>query len=781
MSIFNSRFSLKYEDRVIENQYTEMRHQYLRCTNITFAVISLLFSLVNTVLFVMTEVDDLAIVLSKYITYIVAVVHVILLILSTTCSHTKVQIVVSYLNFFFVLFPFSCFRNYLTLIPGVDMIYIVLIYTSQILFRQLWFFSNNIDFMEGCVLVVVMICVVYITFGIVTPVKIHHRFSIQVIMILISMGITYCYVLEKKKSFYYNYKLKEKNYWYDSIIQNMDSGYMKVVSDKICFVNKTLLNNLCLNSNFLTCIWEGSNATAEEAVLNLSEKASSDLLSVVFESMVFHDGGGGGGSLLDRCGFIKDRNENKFIPIGALNLKLDKAEGVIIHYEVFCRYTANKSDERMVEFMFKNISQVMLQGQLNDEFKYKTLFLSKIAHEFKNPLLCITELVEEVTEISKAGQISSSTTIQEKLTNIKSMSDYLIILIKDMDFFSQKTNNKQLSLVKERVVVADILTFCRHITETLIKKLNKNITIQIEKDSCVRDIYTDQTKLKQILVNLLSNAVKFTNSGVIKLIFRSIDGKDIELVVEDTGRGMTTEQKSKLFTPFTEDVDRSSNPLGTGLGLYIVKELVGLIESELKYASEQGKGTLFSFKIPIADEVVISPALAEHDDKILNQSDSTVLYDYYPIFQHEIADCSPEVKGSEIDGDTLVMILVDDDPIVRKSTLRLIKGYYSKQDIKCKVLEANDGIECLYIYYQLSKMDTHITCIISDESMEYVNGSKCADMLSQFYKEKGLQKVPFYLLTAYENFKVENMDAFFGVFTKPFMNSHLQVINKEIL
>jgi signal transduction histidine kinase len=297
-----------------------------------------------------------------------------------------------------------------------------------------------------------------------------------------------------------------------------------------------------------------------------------------------------------------------FKPIGNISLNLDMLKNQVKYYKVFGRYSLSKDNNEVYEFIFNDISRTKMEEKLNAEFKYKTVFLSKVAHEFKNPLLCITELVDQVNDIINNTIYSKNENmlkLKEILLSIKSMSDFLIILIKDMDFFSQKTNKKSLKLDIEKVKVSSLVTFCQNITETLIKKYHKDRLRFISGEENFPDyIYTDEVKLKQILVNLLSNSVKFSNTGYVKLKLNYNNlSEDMDFIVEDTGKGIAPEQKEKLFKPFVEDIGRTSNPVGAGLVSYIVKELVGLFDGgELQYESEVGKGTTFLFKSNIKGE-----------------------------------------------------------------------------------------------------------------------------------------------------------------------------------
>jgi len=115
----------------------------------------------------------------------------------------------------------------------------------------------------------------------------------------------------------------------------------------------------------------------------------------------------------------------------------------------------------------------------------------------------------------------------------------------------------------------------------------------------------DPMRLRQILLNLLSNACKFTKEGEVKLRARRVaNGRDwIELAVADTGIGMTPEQQAKLFEEFTQaDASTARRYGGTGLGLAITRKLARMMGGDVTVASESGKGSVFTLRLPAGAE-----------------------------------------------------------------------------------------------------------------------------------------------------------------------------------
>jgi signal transduction histidine kinase/CheY-like chemotaxis protein len=804
-SMFESKLTLKYDNKDLEKEYTESRLRPLRLFNIIYSSVSLAFSIVNTILYALSNFKEMPLLHAKYITYITTAYFLVIFLLALFTSNKKIQLYTSYFNFLFYVIPYFCLRLYIDEINDIDFAYHVLIYTVQVLYGLVWFFTGTVDFKEGSLITALVLLVDYISFGPITPLNMHYRFVINAIVVLFQISITYLYVYEKKKAYYFNKKLKSQNVWYDSIIQHMDSGFIKIKSDRIIFINKTLYSLI-------------EEYYGTDTIYNMKRFSDIEGFSFVFprvRSLLIL-------KLLLKNFEINDsefRNEDNWLSCKAITKGLGsrycfKVVGTVkmctntgnLFYEVSSRFKYSRNNEEVYEFMFKNISI----SKINAELKYKTLFLSKIAHEFKNPLLSIHEFINQIRDILLVNS-NDGNKINEILQNIESMSDYLVILIKDMDFFSLKTSEKPPELNIDDVRINDIISFCKNITQALIKRSRKEITFKVEVEDCPVTLYTDEIKLKEILINLLSNAVKFTNNGYILLkICKSIDDSNsidscFEFQVQDTGKGINTEQKTKLFKTYFDDVVTSKNPtgIGLGLGLYIVKELLSVFGSEIIFESEEGKGTTFKFKLPIkpSDQSFSKPQLRKQstghtiksDDGLCNLSNYshvTRQVDYNPMLLHdpehqcvrssmpvEINDLSLN-NSIQLDKQYKYILLVDDETVTRKSTKRVLDNYFSKI-AKLKILEASDGFECLYLYYITMKKGVKLNCIISDETMDYLNGTECARILQNIWNLKNMPKVPFYLLTAYECLDIKDC-GIDDMFTKPLSKRHLNIIKSYI-
>jgi len=129
---------------------------------------------------------------------------------------------------------------------------------------------------------------------------------------------------------------------------------------------------------------------------------------------------------------------------------------------------------------------------------------------------------------------------------------------------------------------------------------NKNRLV-VDAQENLGALTVDPMRLRQILLNLLSNACKFTKEGEVRLRARRVaNGRDcIELAVADTGIGMTPEQRAKLFEEFSQaDAATAQRFGGTGLGLAITRKLARMMGGDVTVASEPGKGSVFTVRLP---------------------------------------------------------------------------------------------------------------------------------------------------------------------------------------
>jgi len=193
---------------------------------------------------------------------------------------------------------------------------------------------------------------------------------------------------------------------------------------------------------------------------------------------------------------------------------------------------------------------------------------------------------------------------QEKYANnILTGGKHLLSLINDILDIS-KVESGKMELYYETFPTSETITN----VVTLLKPLaiEKSIVITTDIDERLSLITADKTKIKQILYNLLSNAIKFTDEKGTISIKALLDDELVQIRIKDSGIGIDKKDIEKLFQPFQQiDSASSSNYPGTGRGLALVKSFVEMQGGNIWVDSEKGKGSIFTFTIPV--EGIVRP------------------------------------------------------------------------------------------------------------------------------------------------------------------------------
>jgi len=229
--------------------------------------------------------------------------------------------------------------------------------------------------------------------------------------------------------------------------------------------------------------------------------------------------------------------------------------------------------------------------------KAKSEFLANMSHELRTPLNSILGF-SEVLQDKMFGDLNKK---QEEYVNyILESGQHLLSLINDILDLS-KVESGKIEIELGEVSTRDLLTNSMSMVKE--KALKHQIELSLKLEDGIPDIYADERKLKQIVFNLLSNAVKFTPDGGKAGIEAFREGESIRVTVWDTGIGIKEEDRGKLFKEFQQlDSGTDKRYQGTGLGLALSKRLVELHHGRIWVESEAGKGSRFSFTLPIRQD-----------------------------------------------------------------------------------------------------------------------------------------------------------------------------------
>lgn len=346
-----------------------------------------------------------------------------------------------------------------------------------------------------------------------------------------------------------------------------------------------------------------------------------------------------------------------------------------------------------------------------DANEAKSRFLANMSHEIRTPINAIMGMNELILRESE-----EASTI-EYAQNIASASESLLGIINDILDLS-KIESGKMEVVPANYSLRTLITDCCKMIEGRASAKKLELIIDADKTTPC-NLYGDDVRLHQIITNILTNAVKYTHEGSVTLRIRwksAGDGKKILLIVsvEDTGIGISDENKEKLFGSFERfDNEKNKGIEGTGLGLAITKQLVELMNGNIGVYSTIGKGSLFYVEIP--QEIA---ALGELGDININKRTQNTVYKEKLVV--------PDKR-----------ILVVDDV---KVNLKVIEGLLKKTQIQIET--ADGGAKCIEKAYN-KKYDV----ILLDHMMPEIDGE---DALKEIKKEGCINRdTPVIVLTAY--------------------------------
>jgi len=269
-------------------------------------------------------------------------------------------------------------------------------------------------------------------------------------------------------------------------------------------------------------------------------------------------------------------------------------QGAIVHF------IAIKEDISSRKLLEANLQEALVRAE--SAARAKSEFLAMMSHELRTPLngvLGFADLLSE-TQLNKQQEDYART--------ITSSGQHLLAVVNDILDFSSIENGR-LKLDAAAVVISDLVeSSCLPLRRYIV---DKGLEYHCEIDPRVpKQIVGDAHRLRQVLINLLGNAVKFTSHGSIVLRISPIPAggsKALDFSVEDTGPGIPPDALNILFTPFSQ-VDSTLHRRfdGTGLGLAISQRIARAMGGAITVLSTLGKGSTFSFRLPIETEPPVS-------------------------------------------------------------------------------------------------------------------------------------------------------------------------------
>lgn len=228
----------------------------------------------------------------------------------------------------------------------------------------------------------------------------------------------------------------------------------------------------------------------------------------------------------------------------------------------------------------------------------KSEFLAKMSHDLRTPLNAIIGFSELLSD-EVPGKINEEQ--KQCLYDILDSGKMLLTLIEDVLDLSRIEAGK-IDLNFKSITLSDVTTSVYNTVKFILTSKKQRLDIRVPEDFPY--VYTDEARIRQVILNLVSNSIKFTPERCeIRIEAEIIDGDWCQITVADNGPGIRKEDQERLFEAFYQVKDEApQTEHGTGLGLAIAKQLVEQHGGQIWVESEYGKGSKFTFTLPLAPE-----------------------------------------------------------------------------------------------------------------------------------------------------------------------------------
>ena len=405
----------------------------------------------------------------------------------------------------------------------------------------------------------------------------------------------------------------------------------------------------------------------------------------------------------------------------------------------------------------------ILKGKIKfeQEFtRYKLVFFTNIAHEFRTPLTLIQGSLEKEKRIMKTNhwQLELEKTVR---TMDKAVQRMLRLIDQLLEFRKMQAGKLKLSL-QETDGVMFVQGICKMFDDAAE---SKQIDFKFESQLPAYLMYLDQQKMDKVVFNLLSNAFKYTHAkGTVSVSLSFTDVMTIRVV--DTGVGIPQEKREQLFSRFMQS---SYTGESFGIGLHLTHELVRTHHGEITYQENEGGGSVFVVTIPLQKDCYEASDFLVKDSPIL-KADLTKERDGQ---EEKTTDAVPSAPSAPLNRRTI--LLIEDDNDVREFLLSELESCF---DLKV----ASDGKAGIAMAKELD-----VDLIVSDVMMPGMNGFELTKRLKNSFETS---HIPIILLTALstdENVLEGTESGADAYITKPFspqllMARILQLLNqREIL
>lgn len=363
----------------------------------------------------------------------------------------------------------------------------------------------------------------------------------------------------------------------------------------------------------------------------------------------------------------------------------------------------------------------ILKGKIKFEqelIRYKLVFFTNIAHEFRTPLTLIQGSLEKEKRIMKANhwQLELEKTVR---TMDKSVQRMLRLIDQLLEFRKMQAGKLKLSL-QETDVVMFVQGICKMFDDAAE---SKQIDFKFESQLPAYLMYLDQQKMDKVVFNLLSNAFKYTPVKGRVVVSLAFQGEKLIVRVADTGVGIPKEKQAQLFSRFMQSSYTGEN---FGIGLHLTHELVKVHHGEISFHDNEGGGAVFVVKIPLDKECYEeSDFLIENNPILVAPVDSVI--------KPEDEKKEPQKADADEPLNRKTILLVEDDNDVRDFLASELESCFNLR-------VATDGQMGLAM-----AKEEDFDLVVSDVMMPGMNGFELTKRLKNKFETC---HIPIILLTA---------------------------------
>ncbi|CAM4363708.1 sensor histidine kinase YesM [Paenibacillus endophyticus] len=376
---------------------------------------------------------------------------------------------------------------------------------------------------------------------------------------------------------------------------------------------------------------------------------------------------------------------------------------------------------------FRKTQEIMqLNRQLREADLLKDQFLTHTSHELRTPLHGIMNIAETVLLHEKDRLHWKSRRDMDLLVKISRRMSHLLSDLLDIT----RLREHRIVLQKEPLHVQALLPGVASMLRFMYE--NKPIILKQNVDRAFPAVWADEKRLVQVLYNLMHNAIKFTERGSISISAEVIGGNAV-IRFSDTGVGMDEETAARAFQPYEQGAHGINEGSGIGIGLSICKQLIELHNGSITVQSELGKGTVFSFSLPLAE-----PSFSSSLQQQLTEREAAVELAAASQVSHEGPNVETEIfaaSASPLSNDDRIHILAVDDDAVN---LKVLVSILSTESYA--ITTVSSGEEALRVL-DIQQWDV----LVIDVMMPHMSGYELTRKIRERYS---LSDLPILLLTA---------------------------------